>query len=81
MTVAATTGTTVYLNPLFFNDGHSNTGDVMASTASPATQWAHASGCTDFYADSAQPIRVGLQFNAVTGTPTVRYWVTLEWLQ
>jgi hypothetical protein len=78
---AGVAGTSIYLTPSYVSDGHIQNGITMAALNTPTTQWSVASGCVQFYSDASQPIGVSLLFNGVTGTPTTRYWITLELLQ
>jgi len=61
-------------------DAHATTPTVTTSL-NAVTQWATNGNCINFYADATVPIKWELGLTGVTGTPTFRYWVTLEQVQ
>ncbi len=78
ITVAGTGGS-FYLRSKFYSDGRYqsiNTGNLLTTT-----QWTISQSCTTFYADAGQAIQYDVLASSVTGTPTVRYALTLEQLQ
>ena len=80
MTVAGTAGQ-FQVFAQYTGDGHYlNFGDGTISVAT-TTQWNTAQGCTVGYSDSGTVIGWYMSGNAVTGTPTVRYGLTLERMQ
>ena len=69
------------------SDGNTYSAWVTAAVNANA-QWnstitggSNQNACSTFYADASQPIKYQLNASSVTGTPTVRYAVTLEQLQ
>lgn len=89
MTVAASAGT-FQIKYGYTSDGHSfSTGNILTNTVGPG-QWAstaspsnnaNGNACTVFYADTATAVQWQVAASGVTGTPTVRYAVTLEQLE
>jgi hypothetical protein len=85
ITVAGSAGTYEGMAQ-FTSDGHSFT-PFVGPTVAASTQWAstttgtNTNNCSSFYADAATAIKYELFASSVTGSPTVRYAVSLEQMQ
>ena len=76
-----------YGGAYYTTDGHTAS-SAVTPTVSATTQWnssfppttpvAGSGGCGVFYADANTAIQYKINVLSVTGTPTLRYWVTLE---
>jgi hypothetical protein len=81
VTVAGSAG---YANLVLYytSDGHAFSGiDITGATNSITTQWSVYQTCYNFFSDASQNIKWGLTMSSATGSPTIRYAVTLEQLQ
>lgn len=75
VTTAATAGT-VYGVPYYTSDGHGMASGFFSISAT--TQWGLPSlACTVFHMDAAA-MNAGFTMSGITGTPTLRYSMTLE---
>jgi hypothetical protein len=63
----------------YTTDGHSF--NAQSGNASAASQWSSINACYEFTADASSNIIGNLNSGGVTGTPTVRYSMTLELLK
>jgi hypothetical protein len=79
-TTAATAGTSIYVSAVYTSYGAAHT-STFASLTTPATANSVANGCVSFTGDASANVSMQLSFNAVTGTPTTQYWLTLERMQ
>jgi hypothetical protein len=88
VTVAGTAGT--YIGQATYTTDGNSTYSVSTVTVSATTQWNNSSpqasavgsgGCSVFYADANAAIKYKISIGGITGTPTLRYAVTLERLQ
>jgi hypothetical protein len=78
VTVAASAGSSEYAYFTYTTDGHGVTQTTGVGTITMTTQWSTGNGCVVFYADASQPIKYGVSYTTVTGTPSIRYAFTLE---
>ena len=79
--VAATAGTeNLYYQ--FVSDGHTFSSQSIYGTGiAITTQWSKVNACVTFYADASQPIKWAMSAGSLTGTPQLRYELSLEQLQ
>jgi len=81
-TLAGTAGTFQIVSSSYISDGSTAGSSAAITPATSATAVGSVGrACIEIYVDSGSPIQWAMSASGITGSPTVRYALTLERLQ